>query len=575
MSKPLDGHELSEQRESTGDSTAPEQLLHELSVHRAELEAQNEELRQSQNELQRARRRYQALFEEAPVAYFIFDEQGILLGANDSGLELLECDRAYVHRRPFIVFLKHTSHQAFFEHLRRAVTSDHSVECELEIRSKQGRAVWGQLASTRFVDDDGSTRCMTAVVDATERKHLEESLIEARDRAETANRAKSSFLANISHEIRTPMNAILGMTDLALDTGLDDKQLRYLQAVSSSGRALLQIIDDLLDFSRIEAGRLQIEPTYFDLRELIESVRVSFAALAEEQSLALSTEVSEDLVSTVHGDSVRVRQVLINLIANAIKFTEKGGITVKVRPKESTADTELVVFEVRDTGVGIPSELKERVFESFTQGTASFTKRYRGTGLGLAISKRIVELLGGTIWVDSLPGRGSTFFFTIPFATAPDPQTIQEAETVEAAEDVSRQESEKEPTMVTDGSAKILVAEDNAINMLYLQNVLSNAGYATTTVSDGNEAVEALKSDSYSLVLMDVSMPSMDGIEATHHIRELEGEQRDVPIIALTAHAMQGDRERFIGAGMNDYISKPFTKDALLSTVARHLQKES
>jgi CheY-like chemotaxis protein len=291
--------------------------------------------------------------------------------------------------------------------------------------------------------------------------------------------------------------------------------------------------------------------------------------------LSLSTEVSDELVPQVYGDSVRVRQVLINLITNALKFTESGGVTVKVRPKETTSESEIVVFEVRDTGIGIPSSLQERIFESFTQGATSFTKQYRGTGLGLAISKRIVELLGGAIWVDSLPGRGSTFFFTVPFPIAPEQQTTREVETVETDDEARRDEPEVEHPSDDDASAKILVAEDNAINMLYLQNVLSNAGYAITTVSDGNEAVDALRCESFSLVLMDVSMPSMDGIEATHHIREFENEQRDVPIIALTAHAMQGDRERFIGAGMNDYISKPFTKDALLSTVARHLRKQN
>ncbi len=224
MSKPLDGHKLSEQPEAERLSPTPEQLLHELSLHKAEL--------------QRARRRYQALFEEAPVAYFILDQQRIVLGANESGLDLLDCDRAYLHRRSFIVFLKHTGHRTFFEHIRQAVASEHSVECELEIRSKQGRIVWGQLASTRFIDDDGSVRCMTAVVDATECKHLEDSLIEARDRAEAADRSESSFPANISHEIRTPMNAVLGLTELALGTGLDERQRRGRQREGTAERDL-------------------------------------------------------------------------------------------------------------------------------------------------------------------------------------------------------------------------------------------------------------------------------------------------------------------------------------------------
>jgi len=386
--------------------------------------------------------------------------------------------------------------------------------------------------------------------DMIECRELEQALSLTKEAAEAASRAKSAFLANMSHEIRTPLNGILGMTELALQTVGDAESRQYLSLVMQSGRALLGIINDILDLSKIEAGKAELNHTDFDVREVLESTLRPMRVIADEKRLRLSSAIGPEVPPRLSGDHGRLRQVLINLLGNALKFTEAGGVSVVVRGEPgapSEPDGARLHFTIRDTGIGISSESLKSIFESFSQVGVSAHSKYGGTGLGLAISKSLVEMMGGDIRVESEPGQGSVFSFTIACGAPGGGQ--QPVEPVSASEDC--------------GGARplrILLAEDNLINRVYVQKVLSRLNHQAVAVESGSKALEALKKDRFDLVLMDGWMPDMGGIEATRRIRDGEAGEanRDIPIVALTAHALKGDREKFLEAGMSDYIAKPF-----------------
>jgi PAS domain S-box-containing protein len=511
----------------------------------------------------RGNERYRAILDQIEDGCCVVDLRGNYLFVNDAFCRLYGFDKREILGSNFKASSGPERAGKLREMYSQVYTTGQPIKAfEYEITPKNRPPMFVEQSISLERDAEGRPIGFLAITrDCTERKRAQQELAKAKEAAEAANRAKSEFLANMSHEIRTPMNGIIGMTALALDSAPAPAQAEQLQTIRTQAESLLTIVNDILDFSKIESQRIDIESVPFTLAHAIDEVIKALLPRAREKGIALSSAIAADAPPRVFGDPVRLKQILTNVVCNAVKFTEHGSVTLDVLVDRRQGDEVLLHFRVTDTGIGIPADRHSAIFEPFRQVDGSMTRRFGGTGLGLAIATTLAELMGGRISVDSAPGAGSVFHVTVPVVAAS--ATVVTDSPISATVAAAARRAAGRVR-----GARVLVAEDNIVNQRVAEGLLTKRGHTVTVVNNGREAVDALKRAAFDLVLMDVQMPEMDGLEATAAIRQLEQDTgQRIRIIAMTAHAMTGDRERCLAAGMDGYLSKPIDQRTLFDLI--------
>ncbi len=501
-------------------------------------------------------------FDGASLGMALTSADGRYVRVNPRLCEMLGYAEAELLGKSFREFSFPEDANADGEVVRRMLEREvDAVEREKRYVRKDGDTLFARTSVALVRDASGAPlNFVVQILDISAQKRAEIVMRRALADAEKSARVKAEFLANMSHEIRTPMNGILGMTELALDTKLDAEQREYLRIVHDSASALLRLLNDILDFSKMEAGKMTLDAAPFSLREIADSTLGLLGVRAAQKGLALIGDIDETVVDRVTGDSGRFRQILGNLVGNAIKFTESGSIRFALR-EETRGDDHVVLHgSVHDTGIGIPAKKQELVFEAFAQADGSTTRKYGGTGLGLTITRNIVEQMGGKIWLESTPGAGTTFHFTLRLGVEASAETNRPALAPAAIGPLLQPTRRKQ---------RVLVVEDNDVNKMLVVRLLEKRGHEIVTASDGEEAVRRATRETFDVVLMDIQMPRLGGLEATAQIRAHEAAERSPRnrIVALTAHAMKGDAERFVAAGMDGHLSKPLSTQALYRVV--------
>lgn len=520
----------------------------------------------AEKELRILNAKFKSILDNSPVGIALVDCQtGMFLEVNPTIPSFTGYDRDELLRLSFSDITPASYHESDKLQLKQLQRTGRFDNYEKEYFRKDGKRIWVSVTGVMFTDVDGEKKLLTIVQDISQQKEQQRALKAAKEQAEIANNAKSEFLANMSHEMRTPLNAIIGFTDLLLKSPLSEAQKEYMRAVFQSGQSLLDLINDLLDLSKIESGKLELVPEPVDLNKLARQVVEILKYQANKKGLDFHLLLSSELPELVLSDGQRLRQVLFNLLSNALKFTEKGCVELDIRIERRLSEKEVIIrFAVTDTGIGIAEEHHQKIFEAFVQENSSIIKRFGGTGLGLTISNRLLSLMGSQLKLKSETGAGSTFYFDLSLTTIAVDESLEE----------------KQASLVEPGSrllceVSILLAEDNPTNMLllksYFNNIIPNA--KLIEAGDGQVALDLFRKFKPDLIITDLQMPKMNGFDLTSRIRSLN-EGKEVPIVALTAGILNGEKERCFAVGMNDYLSKPVLQDTLRNVVEKWLSEE-
>lgn len=535
-------------------------LLHELQVHQIELEMQNEELSQAKHTAEKALDKYVELYDFAPMGYFTLGGDAGISNLNFCACVMLGMERSKLAGRNFNLYVSQATLPAFNVFFNNAFENPGvKASCELEIIRSGAERIWARIEG---VFSEREKNYFIAAIDITGQKTADEKVREAKEKAEAASITKSLFLANMSHELRTPMNGIMGFLNLLLQSELDGEQREFGETIKSSSTHLLELINDILDFSKLEAKKLTLSRKPFDICSVIKSLHSFVDMQIINKTLSLEYDFDPEIKSLVIGDPLRLKQVVLNLLTNAVKFSSSGAVEIKVKQVSLKDNISKIAISVSDHGIGIPPQNTLEIFEMFHQLDESHTRHTGGAGIGLSIVRGLVELMGGTITVQSEVGKGSSFTVEIPFELETRPPEILKNE-----ENMALLSSEK--------IVNLIIAEDDYISRKLISALTKNFNWNVNIVQNGAEAVELFKTGKFDAIIMDGQMPVMDGFEATKRIREYEAAAGGhIPIIAMTALAMDEDRENFLSAGMDDYISKPIEGGAqLFETVTRHIQK--